>query len=142
MNLQGVITSVLFGSCVIIATQQVNAEEYNRPAKITPAPGPAVSISTWQDKHYMPVRVKDPITLETMLDQFQPDCSRKVEQVQFLQSFRNSEAKRLTSRLKALVTPWRWFTDRDGQRHEYLTGRGDYNWLINQHLMTLKNNCS
>jgi len=133
---------VLFGSCVIIATQQVNAEEYNRPAKITPAPGPDVSISTWHGKQYSAVRVTDPITLETMLDQFQPDCSRKAEQVQFLQSFRNNNTQRLGARVKTLLTPWRWFTEPSEQRHVYLTGRGDYNWLINQHLMTLKNNCS
>jgi hypothetical protein len=99
---------VLFGSCVIIATQQVNAE--------------------------MPIDDYD-------LDHFQVDCSRKAEQVQFLQSFRNTDAQRLGARLETMLTPWRWFTDTEDQRRVYKIGRGDYNWLINQHLMTLRNNC-
>ena len=142
MHLPKVIISVLCGSCVIIATQQVNAQEYSRPAKITPASGPAVSVTDWQGKHYKPVNVTNPTTLEELLDGFQPDCSRKAQQVKFLQSFRNSDAQRLGARVETLLTPWRWFTDNDKQKHVYLTGRGDYNWLINQHLMTLRNNCS
>ena len=99
---------MLFGSCVIIATQQVNAE---------------MPMDDWD------------------LDHFQPDCSRKQEQVQWLQSFRNSDAQRLSARLETFLTPWRSITNPEKAHRINLIGRGDYNWLINQHLMTLKNNC-
>lgn len=99
---------MLFGSCVIIATQSANAE--------------------------MPMNDND-------LDHFVPDCSKKREQVEWLQSFRNSKAQRLTARIEVYATPWRWITDPEAQRRLSLLGRGDYNWLINQHLMTLRNNC-
>jgi hypothetical protein len=108
MKLRRAIINVLFGSCVIIATQQVNAE---------------MPMDDWD------------------LDHFQPDCSKKREQVEWLQSFRNSDGQRLSARVEQFVTPWRWFTDYEEARRVSLIGRGDYNWLINQHLMTLRNNC-
>ena len=108
MNLKKVITNVLFGSCVIIATHQASAE---------------MPMSDWD------------------LDHFQPDCSRKADQVKWLQSFRNTDVERIGARMEVMLTPWRWVTDPEKQNRVNLLGRGDYNWLINQHLITLRNNC-
>lgn len=75
------------------------------------------------------------------LNHFVGDCSRKAEQVAWLQSLRNSDAQRLGARAEVMLTPWRWITNPEEQRRVALIGRGDYNWLINQHLWSLKTNC-
>lgn len=75
------------------------------------------------------------------LDHFVVDCSIKQQQVEFLQSLRSTADQRAVAGLQTLLTPWRWFTDPEGQDRVYHVGKGSYNWIINQHLWTLKNNC-
>lgn len=75
------------------------------------------------------------------LDHFVVDCSIKQQQVQFLQSMRSTADQRAVAGLQSLLTPWRWFTDPEGQYRVDHVGKGSYNWIINQHLWTLKNNC-
>ena len=75
------------------------------------------------------------------LDHFVVDCSKKQQQVEFLQSLRSSSDQRAGARLQTILTPWRWFTDPEGHERVYNVGKGSYNWIINQHLWTLKNNC-
>ena len=82
----------------------------------------------------MPMNIHD-------LDTFQLDCSKKQQQVEFLQSLRSSSDQRTGARLQSFLTPWKWFTDPEGQERIYNVGEGSYNWIINQHLWTLKNNC-
>ena len=75
------------------------------------------------------------------LDHFVIDCSKKQQQVEFLQSLRSSSDQRAGARLETLLTPWRWFTDPEGANRVYHVGKGNYNWLINQILWSLENNC-
>ena len=82
----------------------------------------------------MPMNIHD-------LDKFRIDCSKKRQQVEFLQSLRSTSDQRAGARLQSFLTPWRWFTDPEGQERINNVGKGEYNWLINQHLWDLKNNC-
>ena len=82
----------------------------------------------------MPMNIHD-------LDHFQIDCSKKQQQVEFLQSLRSTSDQRAGARLETLLTPWRWFTDPEGANRVYHVGKGNYNWLINQILWSLENNC-
>ena len=75
------------------------------------------------------------------LDTMQLDCSKKKEQIEFLQSLRSTSDQRAGARLETLLTPWRMFTDPEGRERVEHVGKGSYNWIINQHLWTLKNNC-
>lgn len=140
MKLKRVITNVLFGSCVIIATQQANAE---RPARVTPDAGPAVSHSEYHsDDYYDKVKVKQVIPLDEMLDTFQIDCSRKKEQVIFLQGFRQSKLQMIGARFQSMITPAPVkIVKQDKYRELNHIGKGDVNWIIDQKLLKLKNNC-
>ncbi len=141
MKLNKVITNVLFGSCVIIATQQANAE---RPERYTRDAGPDITFSEWEGKQYEPVKVQNlkPFRLDEMLDTYQLDCSRKAEQVKFLQSFRQSKIQLITARFQSTFTPT-VVKATDPVKYDTINkiGKGDINWIIDQKLYKLKNNC-
>lgn len=82
----------------------------------------------------MPMNIHD-------LDHFQIDCSKKQQQVEFLQSLRSTSDQRAGARLQSFLTPWRWFTDPEGQARVHHVGKGSYNWIIDQALWELRNNC-
>ena len=113
MKLRRVITNVLFGSCVTIVTLSANAEQ------------------------------PEPIALDEFLDTYQLDCARKDEQVQFLQSFRQSKWQMITARFESVFTP-RIVKSMNTGRYNIINkiGKGDVNWIIDQKLHKLKNNCS
>lgn len=75
------------------------------------------------------------------LENFQVNCRIKEQQIQLLQSMRQSRDDRLVAGLSNLVQPWgRWFgSDEYVQRANVHNGRT--NWLINQHLMHLSRDC-
>ncbi|SVC77744.1 uncharacterized protein METZ01_LOCUS330598 [marine metagenome] len=71
---------------------------------------------------------------------FQIDCSKKREQVAFLQSMYSTDNERRNARFMNLLTPWTVFTDRAGGARRKYVGNGEYNWVIRQKLYKL-NGC-
>ena len=76
------------------------------------------------------------------LDFFQVDCTRREEQIRFLNSQRTTANDRLAHGVVNTLNPWQRFTqgDRFQDRQEVHSGRND--WLINQHLRRLARDCS
>ena len=72
------------------------------------------------------------------LDYFQVDCRQKQEQIVLLQSMRQNGDARLIARVETVFTPWRRITDPDKFNETKFIGNGRTNWLINQHLMELR----
>lgn len=73
------------------------------------------------------------------LNHYQVDCSKKAEQIHFIQSMRPSDPQRNMAAIIASV-PFAWISDvgnYTGQR-EVASGRKD--WMLNQILMEL-NRC-
>lgn len=75
------------------------------------------------------------------LDFFQIDCSRKREQIEFLQSLRNDNNERFNARVENMLTPWRAITDPDRYRENQSVGMGRHNWLITQNLISIQQQC-
>ena len=75
------------------------------------------------------------------LDGFQIDCRRKSEQMAFLQSMRPTNDEKLFAGFGAMLQPWTYLSDPYAQdsRRALSTGRSE--WLINQKLMELRDNC-
>jgi hypothetical protein len=75
------------------------------------------------------------------LDHFQIDCRKKSEQIAFLQSMRPTRDEKLLAGFSTIFQPWNYIAnpyEHDSNR-AVSTGRSE--WLINQHLMTLRDNC-
>lgn len=75
------------------------------------------------------------------LEYFQIDCSRKEEQIRFLQSLRTNRDDRLWAWAENYVMSWDQYL-RPGtydERRSIASGRT--NWLINQNLMMISRNC-
>lgn len=75
------------------------------------------------------------------LDNFQVDCRIKEQQIKLLQSMRANNDTRFVNRLENMINPWDNVIDQDTAFQRREIGNGRTNWLINQHLMTLRNNC-
>ena len=75
------------------------------------------------------------------LDGYQIDCRRKSEQIAFLQSMRPTNDEKLFSGFSAMLQPWNYIADpyAHDSRRAVSTGRSE--WLINQKLMELRDNC-
>lgn len=75
------------------------------------------------------------------LDGFQIDCRRKSEQIAFLQSMRPTNDEKLFAGFGAMLQPWNYIVDpyAHDSRRAVSTGRSE--WLINQKLMELRDNC-
>ena len=65
------------------------------------------------------------------LNRYQIDCSRKAEQIQFLNSLRTTESERQWLRLRAKLMPWTDQTAGDNREET----------MINQHLHTIATQC-
>ena len=75
------------------------------------------------------------------ISQFQIDCSRKAEQIRFLESQRPSRDDRLFAWATNYLTPWKEFTDpKEYGERQTVSGRHT-DWIINQKLMTLARDC-
>lgn len=77
----------------------------------------------------------------TDLDSFQIDCSRRTEQIALLQSMRSTPDDRLFALLSNTVQPWKQFSDPDQYQDNMVRGYGRSDWVINQKLMELRDNC-
>jgi len=75
------------------------------------------------------------------LDHFQVDCTIKQEQIQLLQSIRPTGNEKLVARFKKNFMPWQAITDGSKFKKNNNVGSGGYDWIINQHLHTLKTQC-
>jgi|APGre2960657468_1045069.scaffolds.fasta_scaffold37819_3 hypothetical protein len=88
----------------------------------------------------MAASVRQPMDIDD-LDHFILDCNLKTQQIQFLQSLRHTPNERLAARFNNLITPWQGVTDPYGRRQQRAIGNNEYNWIINQHIWTLNNQC-
>ena len=75
------------------------------------------------------------------LDHFQIDCNKKAQQIAFLQSMRPTPDEKLMAGFSAMLQPWAYVTDPYGQDSKRVVSTGRTEWLINQHLMTIRDNC-
>ena len=75
------------------------------------------------------------------LDHFKVNCKKKAEQIAFLQSMRPTNDEKLFAGFSTIFQPWNYITnpyEHDSNR-AVSTGRSE--WLINQLLMELRDNC-
>jgi hypothetical protein len=77
----------------------------------------------------------------TDLDYFQIDCSRRTEQIAFLQSLRSTADDRLLARAANALMPWRMFTNPAVYNNNAAQGSSRTDWVINQKLMALRDDC-
>lgn len=75
------------------------------------------------------------------LDHFQIDCSRKAEQIAFLQSQRSQADDRLVNGAVNWLMPWTRYTDTNHYSQRGQIHNGRTNWIINQKLMRLAHDC-
>ena len=75
------------------------------------------------------------------LDHFQINCSKRTEQIALLQSMRSTPDDRLFSLLSNKVQPWKQFSDPEQYNENIIRGYGRGDWVINQKLMELRDNC-
>ena len=77
----------------------------------------------------------------TDLDYFQIDCSRRAEQIAFLQSLRSTADDRLFARATNALMPWRMFTNPAAYNNNAAQGSSRTDWVINQKLIALRDDC-
>ena len=76
------------------------------------------------------------------LAQFQIVCSRKKEQIEFLQSMRvTNDDLRLWYYIRNWLTPWEAVTDPEARYNRAMIAQGYYNDRINQNLMSYQLVC-
>lgn len=75
------------------------------------------------------------------LDRFQIDCSKKSQQIAFLQSLRPTRTEQISSGTANLTAPWMIVTDRQTYQHRVDVHNGKIDWTINQLLMRLAHDC-
>lgn len=75
------------------------------------------------------------------LNQFQPDCSRRNEQIQMLTSMLHNRDDQFVARLGNALQPWQSVTDPGAYRYRHDVGYGRTNWLIRQNLHILVTQC-
>ena len=75
------------------------------------------------------------------LDHFKIDCRKKAEQIAFLQSLRPTRDEKLFAGFAAMFQPWTYITDPYGQDSRQAVSTGRSEWLINQKLMHLRDDC-
>ena len=75
------------------------------------------------------------------LDYFQINCAQRTQQIALLQSMRSTPDDRLFARASNALQPWRAYTNPDQYRDNAYQGYGRSDWVINQKLMELRDNC-
>ena len=75
------------------------------------------------------------------LNSFQINCNRRAEQMAMLQSMRSTPDDRLFALLSNTVQPWKQFSDPEQYNENIIRGYGRGDWVINQKLMELRDNC-
>lgn len=72
-----------------------------------------------------------------MLDSFVVDCSKKREQVEFINSQRTSGGERAGARVLVYLTPWQIITSPGPRTNQIEVGYGQQDWMLNQILWEL-----
>ena len=75
------------------------------------------------------------------LDYFQIDCSRRTEQIAFLQSLRSTADDRMLARATNALMPWRMFANPAAYNNNAAQGSNRTDWVINQKLIALRDDC-
>ena len=75
------------------------------------------------------------------LDYFQINCSQRHEQMALLQSMRSTPDDRLFARASNALQPWRAYTNPEQYNNNAAQGYGRSDWVINQKLIELRDNC-
>lgn len=92
------------------------------------------TVATLQVKAAIPFDYED-------LDFFSIDCTKKQEQISFVQSLTSNKVERQYARIEVYFTPWRWASDFKGQHRLNLIGNGRYDFVLRQILWQLNHNC-
>lgn len=71
------------------------------------------------------------------LDTFVVDCSRKAEQIRFIEAQYAGYDAKTGALLSQIVIPWTLVTDPEGARQTYQITNGQYNWTVKQVLLEL-----
>lgn len=69
------------------------------------------------------------------------DCQHKEAQMRLLNSLRPSRDDRIWAGMSNLFSPWRAWTDQETFYHNQEIKSGRYQWIINQKILQLKQNC-
>jgi hypothetical protein len=72
------------------------------------------------------------------LDHFQIDCTKKDQQVAFLQSMRQTPDDKFIAQLQNMLQPWKMFTDPNAYDINHNISIRNPNKYINYHLNQLK----
>jgi hypothetical protein len=75
------------------------------------------------------------------LDHFKINCKKKGEQIAFLQSMRPTNDEKLFAGLSTIFQPWNYIVDPYGHDSNRAVSTGRSEWVINQLLMELRDNC-
>jgi hypothetical protein len=75
------------------------------------------------------------------LDSFQINCSQRTAQIAWLQSMRGTADDRLVARASNAIQPWLIYTNPEQHYNNANRGYGRSDWVINQKLMELRDNC-
>ena len=75
------------------------------------------------------------------LDHFKVNCRKKGEQIAFLQSMRPTNDEKLFAGLSTIFQPWNYIVDPYGHDSNRAVSTGRSEWVINQLLMELRDNC-
>jgi hypothetical protein len=75
------------------------------------------------------------------LENFEINCSKRTEQVAFLESQRSTDVDRQNARLENFFKPWKLWTERDDFEANTSMGSGQQEWIINQKLMRINSAC-
>lgn len=75
------------------------------------------------------------------LNYFQPDCRIRDQQVAMLMSMRQTPDQMLIGHTTNWIQPWQSVTNPDKYNNTRAVATGQTNWLIDRHLMYLRNNC-
>ena len=75
------------------------------------------------------------------LEHFKINCKKKAEQIAFLQSMRPTNDEKLFAGFSAMFQPWTYLSDPYAQDSRQAVSTGRSEWLINQLLMELRDNC-
>lgn len=75
------------------------------------------------------------------LDTFQVDCRHKEQQIRFLQSQRMTPDQKLGAGLRNIFAPWEAFTDSENYEDRDQISSQRKEWLLNQTLLQIKQQC-
>lgn len=72
------------------------------------------------------------------LNYFKVDCRIKTQQIAMLQSMRPTADEKIIARFNNVAHPWQQVTNPNEFYHRHNLGSNRIDWMINQHLMALK----